>query len=266
MNKTKIGFLVAGVVVMLFGLIIYATVSSKEADRKSFLAKIQDLNARVAELPKLQADLEQVKKEKTNLEVKTERDIAALEAQVSDGKKAEATYRAKIEALAKEKDSLTKFMENNNVIVAKLQKKIESLQQENKQATEDAKQSGPMSRLSDPMNDSVDGGDARPGSSGTRVSSAEIIDLGHIVMRRSIHQPAAVEHVNSLYGFIVLSAGTDDGLRKDSVVNITRNNRLIAKAVVKKVRSEVASAVTLPEWTREEIKVGDLVSVNSSSP
>ena len=58
----------------------------------------------------------------------------------------------------------------------------------------------------------------------------------------------------------MLSAGSDDGLKKDAIVNITRNNRLVAKAVVKKLRESTASAVTLPEWTREEIQVGDVIT------
>ena len=101
---------------------------------------------------------------------------------------------------------------------------------------------------------------------GAKLAGEEVVDLGRIILHRSDNQPAAVEHVNTLYGFIVLSAGTRDGLHKDSIVNITRNNRLVAKAVIKKIREEAASAVTLPEWTREEIRVGDLVSVNTPAP
>lgn len=104
---------------------------------------------------------------------------------------------------------------------------------------------------------------ASPTVSGAKLANEEVVDLGRIIVHSATNEAARVEHVNTLYGFIVMSAGTKDGLRKDSVVNITRNNRLIAKAVIKKVRESVSSAVTLPEWTREEIRVGDMISVNA---
>ena len=38
------------------------------------------------------------------------------------------------------------------------------------------------------------------------------------------------------------------------------------KVEVVAAQAALTSAVTLPEWTREEIKVGDLVSVNTPAP
>ena len=268
MNNAKIWILVTGIVLMVSGFMLYTTIKSKEADRASFMVKVQELQAKIAELSKLQTDLDAVKKEKADAEAKAQTDIAALESQVSDAKKSETALRGKLDALTKEKESLTKYMDNNNVIVGKLQKKIEALEQEKKQLVDDAKkQDAPLSHFVDPMSESPEEpvSEVKP-EQGSKLAGEEVVDLGRIILRKSTSQPATVEHVNSLYGFIVLSAGTNDGLRKDSVVNITRNNRLIAKAVIKKVREEAASAVTLPEWTREEIRVGDLVSVNTPAP
>ena len=268
MNNAKIWILITGIVLMVSGFFLYTTIKSKETERTTFMAKIQELQGRLAEIEKLQSQLEEMKKDRAELEAKAQSDVAALESQIAEHKKNESSFRAKVDALTKEKESLAKYMENNNVIVAKLQKKIQALEDEKKGLLEDtAKRSEMTPRFIDPMNDSVPSNEPAPSAEqGSRLANEEVVDLGRIILRQSTQQPASVEHVNSLYGFIVLSAGTLDGLKKDSIVNITRNNRLVAKAVIKKVREEASSAVTLPEWTREEIKVGDLISVNSPSP
>ena len=267
MNSSKIWILITGIVLMASGFLIYTTFKSKETEKTGFMAKIQELNGQVAQLAQVQAELAQLKKEKAELEAKSQADVAAVEAQIAEYKKTEMTLRSKIDALSREKESLSKYMDNNSVIVNKLQKKIETLEREKKEAASKPKESDvmpAMPRFTDPMEEPPPF-DAKP-QMGTRLAGDEMVDLGRIILGQATNQPAQVEHVNMLYGFIVISAGTDDGLRKDSIINITRNNRLIAKAVIKKIRNNASSAATLPEWTREEIKVGDFISVNTPAP
>lgn len=267
MNNAKIWILITGIVAIVSGFLLYSMMRSKEVEKATFMVKIQDLTGRLTQMEALKQELEQVKTEKAALEAKSQEDIAALETRIAESKKLEVSNKSKIDALTKEKDSLTKYMENNNAIVAKLNKKIETLQKErdamvassNRESDEDL-----MPRFVDPMNETapvpIEGEKPRLGG---KLVNEEIVDLGRIIVHASTNEAARVEHVNPLYGFIVMSAGTNDGLQKDAVVNITRNNRLVAKAVIKKSRESVSSAVTLPEWTREEIRVGDLISVNS---
>jgi predicted nuclease with TOPRIM domain len=263
MNSAKIWILITGIILMASGFVLYSTIKSRDAEKAGLMAKIQELNDRVLELTQVQAELVQLKKEKAELEAESQANVAALESQISEDKKTEMSLRSKIDALTKEKESLSKYMENNSVIVSKLQKKIESLEQDKKEVLERARQAPETPRFVDPMDEPENSPKIELGA---KLAGEEVVDLGRIIIRESTNQPAQVEHVNTLYGFIVLSAGTDDGLRKDAIVNITRNSRLIAKAVIKKVRDNTASAATLPEWTREEIKVGDLISVNSPAP
>jgi hypothetical protein len=266
MSSAKIWILITGVVIIVSGFLVYSIGRSKSAEKAVFIAKAQELtgqlNERTAEIDRVKADLDQARKDKADFEAKYQSEIAVLE-------KTAMTYKAKIDALSKEKDSLTKYMENNNAIITKLNKKIETLQKERnemvKANSRNAADDAPP-RFMDLMNEtpsvSVESEKPLPG---TKLVNDEIVDLGRIIVHQATNETARVEHVNTLYGFIVMSAGTNDGLQQDSVVNITRNNRLIAKAVIKKIRDNVASAVTLPEWTREEIKVGDMISVNTPS-
>ncbi len=271
LNNAKMWILITGIVVIVSGFLLYFMIHDREIEKASFMVKIQELNGRLLEIDKLKADLGQAKKEQAELEARSKADFATLDTLVTDSKKSEALLRGKVDTLLKEKDSLTKYVANSTIIVAKLNKKIESLEQERNQVLSESKldSSGPpVPRYIDPMSDSSEPvltATPAPKGMGAKLAEEGVVDLGRIIVHPSTHEAARVENVNPLYGFIVLSAGTNDGLRKDSVVNITRNNRLIAKAVVKKAREDVSSAVTLPEWTREEIRVGDFISINAPS-
>jgi predicted nuclease with TOPRIM domain len=271
MNNAKIWVLVTGIVVIVSGFLLYSMMRSKEAEKAAFMVKIQELNGRLAEIDTLKEELEKAKKDKAELEASSQGEITALENQITDLKKSETNYRAKVDGLLKEKDSLTKYMENNNAIIAKLNKKIETLQKERSEMIEAKRrgEDGGLANFVDPMNEPAlynRSPESDKPTLGAKLVNEEIVDLGRILVHSATNEAARVEHVNPLYGFVVMSAGTNDGLQKDSVVNITRNNRLIAKAVIKKVRDNVSSAVTLPEWTREEIRVGDMISVTTPAP
>ncbi len=276
MNNAKIWMLVTGIVVIASGFLLYSLIRSKETERAVFLVKVQELTIRLAEIDKLKIELEKIKKDKVDAETKSRDEITFLESQIVELKKAETGFKSRIDSLNKVKESLTKYMENSNAVVTKLNKKIDSLQKERDELLAKANTASkepaapafvdPMSQIpSQPDIETEKSFDENP-AAGAKLLNDEIVDLGQIIIHPSTNEAARVEHVNSLYGFIVMSAGSEDGLKKDSVVNITRNNRLIAKAVIKKIRENVSSAVTLPEWTREEIKVGDLISVTSLTP
>jgi hypothetical protein len=269
MNNVKIWILITGIVVIVSGFLLYSMVRSHETEKAQFMVKIQELSGQLSELDRLKTELEAVQQQRAELEAKTQAEIAALESQLAESKRSESQLKAKLEAMVKEKEGMAQSMENNNAIITKLNKKIEALEKERDLAVKEASD-GPADVFSyaDPLNESPSPELPASGtqSLGAKLAEEEIVDLGRIIVHASTHEAARVEHVNALYGFIVLSAGTNDGLSKDSVVNITRNNRLIAKAVIKKVREDAASAVTLPEWTREEIRVGDLISINAPSP
>ena len=264
MDSAKIWILITGVVLMVSGFVLYSTIKSKNTEKANLMVKIQELNGELAGLSQVQTELTQLKKEKAELEAKSQADAAALEGQINEYKKTEMSLRSKIDTLVREKESFSEHLEENSAVVSKLQKKIESLEQNKKDALEKTKQSEEAPHFIDPMKQAPET-EVKP-ELGARLAGEEVVDLGRIIISQPTNRPAQVEHVNTLYGFIVLSAGTDDGLHKDAIVNITRNNRLIAKAVIKKVRDNAASAATLPEWTREEIKVGDFISMNSPAP
>jgi peptidoglycan hydrolase CwlO-like protein len=266
----KSWLVITAVVILLSGFFLFNAIQAKNREQKLRIQKEQELSLKLNELVQAQTDLTELKKQKEQSEQALTAQLAELQASLDETRKNEEKSRTKLQSLQKDKDQLASLVDQNAAMIAKLNKKIEKLEQEK----EDLR--GELKRAS------ASQGSAYPASqtaSNTELSSAgaegaptpdteglpqttEVVDLGQIVLHGESREPARVEHVNTMYGFIVVSAGSDDGLRTDTVLNVARNNRFIAKAVVKKVRSSVATAVLLPEWTREEIRLGDQISIN----
>ena len=84
--------------------------------------------------------------------------------------------------------------------------------------------------------------------------------LGKVLVQKSTGRSAQVQHVNDVYQFVVLNAGSHDGLRKGSVINVIRADRIIAKAIVEKLKPDLSAALLVPESTLEPVQPGDFVT------
>ena len=261
MNDNKTWGAITLIIVVVSGFLLFTTFKSKETEKRLRIQKEQELSQTQINLAQVQADLVQIKKERGEAEEKFQANLSSLQTSVEEYKKSAEMTGAKIAAMTKEKEFLVKNMNNNTLLISRLNKKIEKLEDEKINLLEKIKRF----ELEKPEPLSADETPGGKGDVQAKLVPSDIVDLGKIIIHKSSNQAAIVEHVNTLYGFVVISAGEADGLRKDAAVNITRNDRFIAKAIVKKVRQNVSSAVTLPEWTREEIKIGDLVSISDTS-
>ncbi len=261
MPDRKTWLAILGIVVLISGLLIFLVFRGQQTERNLRIQKEQALIAKTAELTQVQAQLADLKKQKEDLENKLEDALALQEFAQEEHDRLTANLNQKIASLAKEKESLTQYVGENTQNVKKLSEKIDRLERDKKQLMQtiqemkDQKAAAAARRNFD-VEEEPEDTDVQQ-----KTSQPDVVDLGQIIVRKSTQQAAQVENVNALWGFIVISAGSDDGLKTDSLVNISRNDRFIAKAIVKKVRPNISTAVTLPEWTREEIKPGDLVSL-----
>ena len=71
---------------------------------------------------------------------------------------------------------------------------------------------------------------------------------------------AQVQFVDENDSFVVINAGAHDGLRKGTVLNLVRDNRVVGKVTIRKIKSGWAGATLLPEGDHESIRVGDFVT------
>lgn len=69
-----------------------------------------------------------------------------------------------------------------------------------------------------------------------------------------------VVEVNKDYGFIVINAGSEYGIKKDDVLFVFRNKSMLGRVVVEKVGEGVSIAKILYKELAQTVKKGDLIS------
>ncbi|MBL9136660.1 MAG: hypothetical protein JNK85_12360 [Verrucomicrobiales bacterium] len=68
-----------------------------------------------------------------------------------------------------------------------------------------------------------------------------------------------VTSVDGKFQFVMLDIGTDNGIKQNGKMIITRGDNLVAKVQIVRVDSRSAIANLLPEWAKGEVQAGDLV-------
>lgn len=249
--------LAAGAVVIALAAVFFGANSAMTLQKEKALRvqKEQELTAKMEEMGQLQAELKQLKKQKADAETKYEAAMATHDAEIDEYKKNAKDLADKIDVMTKEKTELQAALDEKKTQFEQLNKKISKLEEEKALLITESSKAAAEAPQAAATGKAVSDVQELPAQS-------TVVDLGSIILHRSSNLPARVEHVDTLWGFVVVSAGTRDNLKANMVLNISRNNRFIAKAVVKKVREDIASAVMLPEWTREDVKTGDLISVS----
>jgi hypothetical protein len=93
-------------------------------------------------------------------------------------------------------------------------------------------------------------------------SSDRMVQLEKVTVSRPKSGKAGLKgrvvSVHPQWRFVVVDLGWDIVTIGD-VISIYRDNQLLAKARIERVQEQVAAATLLPEWTKSEIKVNDLV-------
>lgn len=226
-----------------------------------------ELSAKTVELSNTQAKIEALGIERAELESSHLQKIGLLELKLKELEEGSRFMTDQLERLGKEKEQLTLDNLKNQKKISTLTKKIHKIELERIELQSQLKKfSGGSSSLGDPAasanaalrkyNDSV----ASAAGEFAEKPAIDPVKLGQIVVQKSSGYAARVEHVNPLYGFIVFNAGTIDGLKQGSVVNVVRDKRLIGRAVVEQARDKSSAATLLPEWTTEKVEAGDFIS------
>ena len=251
-NKSLIK-IVAGVLVL--GGVLFVLFGAVGAEKKIRLQKEKELSKTMAELTQTQMQFAELNKQKKDLEAQVKTVQASLEGLTKQYDEKIKAINGNVESLTKDNEELAKDKESSLKKIDELTKRIEGLETEKYDLITKIKalqSSGPVAA-------------ATPSVSGISTSQAaaeeDSVPLGNIVVQKSTGKPAQVDQVDSVYGFVIVSAGARDGLKKDSILNIARNRQLVAKAVVEKVQDNVSAAVILPEWSKSDVRVGDAVTV-----
>ena len=233
----------------------------KENELGASLAKVNDQELEIANLKKQYAEMEKSLNER----------IASLEASLKTHEENIRILTDRKEALENEKGALEKekeaLMEDNlekSHDVSLFDKKIAGLEASRQELLSrigelESKKTTPPAPENTTEKTKSKGvrGEVRYD---TLSSKMDPVKLGKIIVQKSSGHSAQVQQVNEIHQFIIINAGSGDGLKNGSVINVVRGDQIIGKAVIEKLKPNLSAATLLSEWTQEPIEVGDFVT------
>lgn len=243
----------------IFALSVFTLNSAKDKEIRLRTQKEKQLYDALAQLAVKQAEISDLSKQKKETEDDLSDRIDSLEDQVNEQDTTIKEQKTKLDVLSEENSSLKKEIDSKQRRLSELSQQIGNLEKDKTDLMDTIQKLESVKQEAPPEDQSVSSAD--PYTVRTDwVAGMDTVQLGKIVMKRSSGVAVSIQHVNHPYGFIVFNAGTKDGMKPKTVINILRDNKLIGKAVIQKCQAEVSAAVLLPEWTKREIKAGDLIS------
>jgi len=75
----------------------------------------------------------------------------------------------------------------------------------------------------------------------------------------SVSTQGQVLVVNKEFAFVVVNIGEKDGIKGSEILDVYRGNQLLGRVQVERIYDTMSSAVILPEFSKDEIKEGDIV-------
>ncbi|MBA2124255.1 hypothetical protein B9J78_04895 [bacterium Unc6] len=97
------------------------------------------------------------------------------------------------------------------------------------------------------------------GEIGQMRGTPSVTDEGDIIVKTIEGQVLAVSRE---YNVVVLDIGMVQGLRLGEVLTVLRNNQIIAKVQIEKIRENSSAAALLSEFKKATVRVGDKVKVS----
>ncbi|MCG3176028.1 MAG: hypothetical protein MOGMAGMI_00966 [Candidatus Omnitrophica bacterium] len=258
-NKKFWAVFLPGAAALIAILLLVSLNVSRDKEKRLRVQKELELSNRMIELAEKEATISDLLKQKTDLEQRLVDKVSEMEAAVRNQQSINEAQKRQLDSAVGESSSLRKEIEDKNRKITDLLRRIDSLEADKNDLVAAIKKL----ETEKPAESSVDSS-FRPAYAGTGPavpqSGTGAVQLGDIVVRRSSGGAAQVQHVNAVYGFIVINAGSGDGIKNNDVVNILRDDKLVARAVVQKVRGDISAALVLPEWSNGDVRPGDLVS------
>ena len=246
--------------ILIVGALAAFLFFSGQKERKARQQKEMELSVKLTELSQKNAEISNLIKQKKELEEQFESKVSELETALKNQAEAADSLHVEIDRLAQEKEALQNANASHEKEISEMKKQIENFETDRMDLLSVIKQlKKDLSEAQSSQEKAKTAALARPNLMMDAATGS--VDLGQIVMRKSSGSAARVEKVDKLYHFILVNAGQRDGLRKGMVLNVLREDRPIAKVVVQKTTNNAAAAVMVPEWTKEDIQVGDTISV-----
>lgn len=243
---------------------------SSQSEHRQRIQKNEELQEALGKLDAKDAEIAEILKQRGEMETALNEKIALLESSVSSLQSENATFETSLKAqeenlrqlndknatLLKDREALMDDNLEKSENVTVLEKKIAALETGRLELLDkikdlESKKVGPSQKEKPNVVHEL------------RYDAPPVLNVaktGKILVQKSTGRSAQVQHVNDIYQFVIINAGSRDGLRGGSVINVIREDRIIAKAVVEKLKPDLSAALLLPEWTLEPVQVGDFIT------
>jgi predicted nuclease with TOPRIM domain len=93
------------------------------------------------------------------------------------------------------------------------------------------------------------------------MQKARGVELRKIVVRVTRPAEGSIVEVSRKYNFAVIDLGVRDDIKSGDALEIYRNNRMIARALIENVYDDMSSIVVFDEWRDAELVIGDTVKL-----
>ena len=98
----------------------------------------------------------------------------------------------------------------------------------------------------------------------SHIQSTKGVELSKIVVKVVKPAEGTIVEISKEYNFAVVDIGTESGVKKGDYLEIYRNNRLIAKALIENAYDDMSSIVVFNQWRHVDLAVGDSVKLQTS--
>lgn len=266
MYSKRLAIIAGPIAVLLISLFFFQSSFSerrlriqKEKALTESLAKLGESEAQITELKRQREEVEATFKEKisgleTSVKSLEERN-ASLETALKEQENAVRSLTDKTAEMEKQKQALMEDNLDKSQDVTDLEKKIADLESGRQELLAKIKDLEGKKTSAPKVSKSV--------HQELRYEPPAALNpakVGKVLVQKSTGRSAQVQHVNEVYNFIVINAGSRDGLKNGSVINVIREDRIIAKAVVEKLKPDLSAALLVPESTLEAVQAGDFVT------
>jgi len=204
----------------------------------------------IVEKDKVEADLASVKDEKDRLTVKLSGFESSQGRLRSEIKKLEHMLYVAHEKMVKKEQELKGYLTEKDRVISQLQQKMEAYRSEMSRSQNRSQGRGWGSA----------GGDNGDGVNNEDQDDAVRMEPTVVQSRRiRLNNDAKILDINKEYDFVVINAGSDNGLIEGDSLNVMRGKKYLGRIVVERVETDVGVARPLYKSLRDIVKRGDKV-------
>ncbi|MFA5369179.1 MAG: hypothetical protein WC300_00435, partial [Candidatus Omnitrophota bacterium] len=94
------------------------------------------------------------------------------------------------------------------------------------------------------------------------IQQSQGVQLAKIIVKVAKPLSGEIVEVSKKYNFCVIDLGNEQGIDSGDTLEIYRDDRFIAKALVENVYDDMSSIIVLDQWRDADIYAGDIVKLH----